>query len=249
MLSRLFDPLAVNYEPISAAILRRYRPAVQAMRSYHAHNVSGLDRVTPGVGTLLAINHSFATYDALLLCSAIVDATGVVPCALGDDLIFRTPGVRRFATRCGVVPASHENGMQLLAKGRMVVVAPGGMREALRPSDERYNIRWDRRKGFVRLALRAGSPIQLAACPNADRLYHVYENTLTKLAYRQLRVPVPLLRGWGPTWIPRPVQLTHIIDSPMHPDPIDEPHFEQQVDDWHQTIRHRMSELMTQAQS
>ena len=113
-----------------------------------------------------------------------------------------------------------------------------------RPSDERYRIRWDERKGFVRLALRTGAPIQLAACPDADRMYRVYENRLTKLAYKHFKVPMPLLRGWGPTLLPRPVQLVHVISELLQPEPLDEDRFEEQVDDWHATIVQRMNELM-----
>ena len=90
---------------------------------------------------------------------------------------------------------------------KCIAWSAGGMREALRPGDERYGVKWDKRKGFVRLSLRTGAPLVLAACPDADRLFHVYENRLTKLAYKRLHLPVPLVRGWGPTLLPRPVSL------------------------------------------
>ena len=195
------------------------------------NEVVGLDRIAPKSPALLAINHSLATYDTLLLCGVIIERLGRVPSGLGDRLIFKTPRLRRIATAAGIVEATHENGAELLRRNRLVIVAPGGMREALRQSDERYRVRWDRRKGFVRLALRTGAPIQLVACPNADRMYRVYESDLTKLVYKRLRAPVPLIRGWGPTLIPRPVKLLHLIGERMQPEALDEARFEEQVDD------------------
>lgn len=245
MSSILPDPheLPPNFDPAGRDVLEVLRPVVEAVQRYHRHEVLGLENVPKTGGVLFAVNHSFATYDGILLGKELIDH-GRVPSALGDDLIFRTPRLRRWARTLGIVPASHDHGEELLRRGRLVMVAPGGMREALRPSDERYRIRWDRRKGFVRLALRAGVPLQLAACPDADRLYHVYENALTKVAYQRFHVPVPLLRGWGPTLIPRPVRLVHVVSELLHPEPIDEARFEEQVDDWHATVVARMNELM-----
>ncbi|MCO4748040.1 MAG: acyltransferase family protein [Proteobacteria bacterium] len=244
----LRDPheLPPNFEPASDDLLERVRPLVEAIQRYHRHEVVGIENVPKEGGVLMALNHSFATYDGMLLAKELIDH-GRVPSGLGDDLIFRTPKLRRWASSLGIVPASHTHGEELLRRGRLVLVAPGGMREALRPSDERYNVRWGERRGFVKLALKAQVPIQLSACPDADRLYHIYENTLTKLAYHRLRVPIPMLRGWGPTLVPRPVRLVHVISEPLVPEALDEERFEEQVADWHSTVIARMSSLMEEA--
>lgn len=239
--------LKPNFEPAPTQMIERLKPFLLLGRRWHDHEVVGLDRIAPKSPALLAINHSLATYDTLLLCGVIIERLGRVPSGLGDRLIFKTPRLRRIATAAGIVEATHENGAELLRRNRLVIVAPGGMREALRQSDERYRVRWDRRKGFVRLALRTGAPIQLVACPNADRMYRVYESDLTKLVYKRLRAPVPLIRGWGPTLIPRPVKLLHLIGERMQPEALDEARFEEQVDDWHATVQKRMEALMLEA--
>jgi 1-acyl-sn-glycerol-3-phosphate acyltransferase len=237
----------VNYEPAPNEILEKLRPLLLLARAYHDHEVVGLEHVPTEGPVLMAVNHSLASYDIFLLCGVILDQLQRVPTALGDNLIFRTPTLRRMATAAGVVPANPINGEEVLRRGRLVIVAPGGMREALRPGEERYKLRWDRRKGFVRLALRSGSPIQLAACPNADRMYRVYENSLTKLAYKRFKIPLPFLRGWGPSLLPRPVKLVHLLSEPLHPEPVDEERFTEQVDDWHATVCARMEALMEEA--
>ena len=112
---------------------------------------------------------------------------------------------------------SPTNAKELLEKGELVAVAPGGMREALRPSSERYQILWEKRKGFARLAIKTGAPIVLAICPKADDLYEVYPSRLTKWAYQTFKVPVFLARGLGPSPIPRPVKLAHFVSKPIYP--------------------------------
>lgn len=193
------------------------RAALEPLRRMHRHTLRGVENLPAAGPAVVVLNHSLATYDLFLFGLAAYDATGRVPVALGDDLLFAVPGLDRLVWSLGIRPASHVHGHDLLRQGRLVGIAPGGMREALRPSTERYAVRWGKRLGFARLAVRAGVPVIPVACRAADDLYTVYDNPLTALAYRELRVPLPLVRGWGPTMLPRPVQLTHHVGAPILP--------------------------------
>jgi 1-acyl-sn-glycerol-3-phosphate acyltransferase len=217
-----------------------------ALRLYHRHSVVGLDNIPRSGPAIMALNHSFATYDGFLLGMAIYQHTRRLPAGLGDKLIFKIPGLAYFAETVGIHPANHENGAYLLDIGRLLAVAPGGMREALRPSSQRYQIRWDKRKGFIKLSIRSGAPIILAACPAADDLYSVYEWSGTKIGYKQLKVPVPLFRGLGLSLIPKPVKLTHAISPALWPPAYDKDHFDEQVDEFHRTVVDTMTRLMNQ---
>jgi hypothetical protein len=117
----------------------------------------------------------------------------------------------------GAVQGTKNQGKSLLERENLVAVAPGGMREALRPSKEKYKINWEDRTGFVSLALQTKSPVILAICPRADDLYKLYDNPITPLIYKHFRVPVFLARGLGFSPIPRPVQLTHFLSEPIEP--------------------------------
>jgi len=239
-----WNALPPNLDGAHPEVADRARPFARVLARYHRHEAVGLSNVPATGAALLAIHHSLATYDGLLLALAIEDATGRLPVGLGDDLLFRTPGLRHVVRGAGIVPANPDNGRALLSRGHLVAVAPGGMREALRPSDERYRVRWGRRKGFVRLAVETGTPVVLAACPAADDLYDVYETRLTKLAYKHLRVPIPFVRGLGPTWIPRPVKLVHHIAPPIVPPPFDPVVADEQVDAMHAEIVRTMAALI-----
>ena len=149
----------------------------------------------------------------------------------------------------GVVEGNMANAHQLLNDGHLVAVAPGGMFEALRSSSEKYEIRWDSRKGFCRLAMDTQSPVILAACPAADDLYTLYRNPFTEAIYHKFRVPLPMLRGVGPTLLPRPVQLTHELAGPFVP-PVwseDKAEDEAMLLRFHNTCIQEMLELMRMA--
>lgn len=211
---------------------------------YHRHTVKGLDLLPREGAWLMVTNHSLATYDGFLYGREVIRRLKRVPRGLGDKRIFQTPGLVDFAHRIGLVEASPTAGRTLLDAGHIVGVAPGGMKEALRPREERYEVRWDDRKGFVKLALRAGVPLVLSACPAADDLYDVYGSRLTDWVYEQIHMPVPFVRGLGPSLWPRPVKLTHFVAPPIVPPAHDHAHEVEQVDELHARTLATMLELM-----
>lgn len=225
---------------------RVVRALLEPLRKYHDHRVVGLEHVPQQGPVMVATNHSLATYDGFMLAVAIYEHTGRVPVALADDLFFRLPLLREWAQALGMLPASPENGEQLLRDGRLLYLAPGGMREALRPREERYRVKWMHRKGFARLALRVGAPVVLAACPASDDLFTVYSNSLTDLAYDYFKVPLPVFRGVGPLPLPRRVPLVHYLGAPVTPPEYDPESEEQQVEAFHGLLVDRMADLMRQ---
>lgn len=226
--------------------LEHLRWLFSALKRFHRYEVEGIEHIPQTGGALLVVNHSLATYDALLLGVEVLEQTGRMTRGLGDDLIFKVPWLRELASKMGLKPASPANGLDLLTDGALLGVAPGGMLEALRPSDEALELCWKDRKGFVRLALRAQVPILLAGCGAADRIYKVYRNPITEMGYRHFKVPLPLARGIGPTALPRPVRLKHRIAPPLvlpkaDPDP---EVFNAQVDAIHVKCVAIMEELL-----
>jgi 1-acyl-sn-glycerol-3-phosphate acyltransferase len=200
-------------------LLRKIKPFVDAMRRYHRHEVHGLERVPATGGCLLVVNRSLAPYDVFLLLSAIYDHNGRVARPLIDRELFRLPGLGPLLETFGGVEEREDKAEALLAAGELVCVAPGGMREALRPSTEKYRVYWHHRLGFTRLALQLQTPVVLGICPAADDIYHVHANFLTPLLYDTLRLPLPIARGIGMTFLPRPVRLTHFLSRPLKPSP------------------------------
>jgi len=144
-------------------VIEQLVPLIEALTTpWFAPVVQGLERIPAGPALFVG-NHSggFVTPDSYILFCALYRRFGVagVPYGLGHDLIFRVPGLGSAQALVGVVPAGHGNGLALLARGRKLIVYPGGDVETMRPWRDRYRIVFDGRTGYVRLALRAGVPI------------------------------------------------------------------------------------------
>ena len=211
---------------------------------YHQHSVVGMENIPASGGVLLAFSHSFATYDGFLTGYEIYKSTGRVPIALGDNLIFKTPILRQMAWDLGIRPGNHENGKAILQDGGMLLLAPGGMKESLRPQEQRYRVEWERRRGFVKLALRSQVPIVLVACGAADDLYTVKQSRLTSFAYERFRVPLPVIFGRAGSLFPKKIVLKAFVSEPFYP-PVHDPENEaSQVQAMHGPILEKMQELM-----
>ena len=195
---------------------------VNALRTYHRYRVQGLENLPAKGPALLVVSHSLATYDIALLGYTLFEETGRVVRSLADRLIFKIPPLAWVTSGLGGVQGDPRAAEGLLAAGEIVMVAPGGMREALRTAEHRYQISWDNRVGFARLAVRAQVPVILAACPAADDLYTLYPSRLTNFFLKRFHLPVPVMRGLGPSWVPRPVALTHYLSEPIAPPAVSE---------------------------
>jgi hypothetical protein len=220
---------------------------LRALRDYHRHEAVGWEHVPRRGGFIIAANHTFATYDSFLLAVPVYDDLGRVPNTIADRLLMRTPVVGSFFRDIGFVEGSRDDAVGLLKSGGILGLSPGGMREALRSSKEKYRIDWRGRTGFVWAAMLAGVPIVLAACPRGDDIYDVAELGLTRRAYERFKVPLALFRGVGPTLVPRPIKLWHVlsepITSPVPPDRVTK----EDVIAHHTLLSERMNRLMEEA--
>ncbi|MEZ4743583.1 MAG: lysophospholipid acyltransferase family protein [Bdellovibrionota bacterium] len=230
-------------------LIKKLLPLVKGLRHYHRHTVCGLNSIPEKGKVLLVVNHSLATYDIALLFHAIYQERGRLARALLDRLFYKIPYISEFMEATGGAIGNSNTAKKLLELGEIVAVAPGGMREALRPSSERYQIRWEKRTGFAKIAIETQTPVVIAVCPKADDMYEVYPNKLTKWAYQTFKIPVFLARGVGYTPIPRPVRLTHYLSEPIIPPQKrkDPEAFKKQVVAFHRKLETKAHKLIADA--
>ena len=143
--------------------ISRQLPHVEAALRYFAPEVRHEQRL-PATGSVLVVgNHSGLFYmpDMWATAVAVVRRRGLdsPSYGLGYDLLFAIPGVESVLRRFGALPASGLAAEQALGAGAAVLVYPGGDWEACRPWTQRHRVDLHGRKGFVRLALRAGVPV------------------------------------------------------------------------------------------
>ena len=124
--------------------------------------VRGLGNIPETGPVLLVGNHSGGnmTPDTTVFTLAFCAYFGVERpfYQLAHNLVLSMPGLS-FLRKYGTVAASPENAHKALEAGAALLVYPGGDWEVHRPSTDRNRVDFNRRKGFIRLALEHDVPI------------------------------------------------------------------------------------------
>ena len=120
------------------------------------------------------------------------------------DALMAIPGIGRYFRAMGVLPAAPDAIATALAEGRDVALWPGGEVDSLRPWVERDRANLAGRKGFVKMAIRAGVPIvPIATVGGADAMPVLIRGDGLSRALRldkllRLKVfPVAISLPWG----------------------------------------------------
>ncbi|GAA2136678.1 lysophospholipid acyltransferase family protein [Actinomadura napierensis] len=149
--------------------------------------------------------------------------------SLADHAHWRIPGWRTAMDMGGSVDGTRDNCRALLRDGQMVVVFPGGAREATRDRADRYRLQWEGRLGFARLAVEAGCQIIPFGSVGVEEMFTtvldagspllapVRPLARAVLGERGMRddVLMPVSRGIGPTPVPRPQRLYFGFGEPI----------------------------------
>ena len=120
------------------------------------------------------------------------------------DALMAIPGVGRYFRSMGVLPAAPDAIATALAEGHDVALWPGGEVDSLRPWSERDRANLAGRKGFVKMAIRAGVPIvPIATVGGADAMPVLIRGDRLSRALRldrllRLKVfPLAISLPWG----------------------------------------------------
>ncbi len=130
-------------------------------RVWYGLDVRGMHHIPAGPALLVG-NHNAGSMFLEGLGTAArcyLDAPDRPWHGLAHDAIIHLPAIGPVLYRMGALRASHQSADAAFARGRKVVVFPGGNREAYRPFSRRYRVEMGDRRGFVRLALRHRVPI------------------------------------------------------------------------------------------
>ena len=176
---------------------------------------AGIDKLPRGRALLVA-NHPFG-WDVAFAIAAIWEQTGRPVWVLGEHLWWEVPLLRRLASTVGIVDGTPDNTDRLLGEDQLVLVLPGGLREAVTPRELRYHLLWGHRYGFVKAALRNRAPMVPLAALGADELFDFFGNSYDR-GRRWLgakRFPIPLPTRILP--IPHRVRLRYVIGDPLPP--------------------------------
>jgi 1-acyl-sn-glycerol-3-phosphate acyltransferase len=124
--------------------------------------VHGLESFPRDRGVLTVSNHSggILTLDTLIFSTAFYDRFGYERpvLTLGHDSLFTGP-IGDWMSRIGLIPADRAAATEALQSGAVVLVFPGGIYDAYRPTFQENVIDFKGRTGYVTTALAARSPI------------------------------------------------------------------------------------------
>ena len=146
---------SLSFTRLLAGILR------PILKWYFRSEVRGFDNFPPGKALVVA-NHSggFFALDIQIFGVHFYERFGYgrPMYTLSHNLIF-TRINSWFLARTGFIRATHDNALQALRNGAVVVTFPGGDYDAYRPTFRQNVIDFAGRTGYVRTAVDAGAPL------------------------------------------------------------------------------------------
>jgi 1-acyl-sn-glycerol-3-phosphate acyltransferase len=205
--------------------IRERLPLMWLMASiWYRGEVRGLGNIPDSGPVLLVGNHSGGnmTPDTTVFTLAFNTYFGVERTfyQLAHNLVLSMPGLgslRKF----GTVAASPQNASKALDAGAALLVYPGGDYEVHRPTWQRNRVDFDRRKGFIRLALQQDVPIVPVVSIGGQEtaLFLTRGERLARLfaldrLFRLKVLPISLALPWGVNvgdmlgHIPLPAKIT-----------------------------------------
>jgi 1-acyl-sn-glycerol-3-phosphate acyltransferase len=232
------------YTPLPAEDIDRLTnqpPRVEAMRKAIFTMAGGLNSVVdlsriyvdglenlPADGRFLLVgNHTSAGWPEIVMTPYYVHRhLGVRVRGLADQRITAVKGLQRdLIEAVGAVPGQPDIGAELMRRDETILVFPGGGRDMLKFKGEEYQLQWEGRSGFARLAIAHDYPIVPVGLVGGDDVFHslVERNgtweRMTRTLGQRLHgfsgVGVPLIRGLGPTLLPRPQRMYLRFGQPM----------------------------------
>jgi 1-acyl-sn-glycerol-3-phosphate acyltransferase len=197
-------------------------PLVNLYRPY----IDGLENLPRDGRFLLVGNHTQFGTETLLIPYAVRREIGMRVRPLTDRRFGDMPRpVADLMAACGAVVGSPEAAGELMEHDEPVMVFPGGGREISKFKGEQYGLRWEGRAGFARVAIEHGYPIVPVALVGGDDVYvgvTTRDHWLGRLSQAvgekltgQRDMAIPLVRGVGPTLIPRPQRMYMRFAEPI----------------------------------
>lgn len=224
-------------------------PLIELTRPY----VDGLENL-PGDGRFLLVgNHTQASLETVMIPYFVRSALGVRVRPLADRQFGNMRGMAGdLLAAVGAIVGAPETARELMRHNETILVFPGGAREIAKFKGEENTLHWQGRSGFARLAAENDYPIVPAGLIGGDDMYRNLTTRggrwdrltrgLSEKFSGRADMPFPLMRGIGPTLIPRPQRMYLRFGAPIDtakPARISE-------DKWVATVKQRSQDALEQ---
>ena len=195
-------------------LLDRMGPLMDLYRPY----VDGLENLPRDGRFLLVGNHTQGGGEVLLIPYFVRREIGSRVRPLAERRMGDLPApMGDLIAAYGAVIGSPESASELMRHDETILVFPGGGREIAKFKGEENTLRWQGRAGFARVSVENGYPIVPVALIGGDDVYRSLITRTSLLGQLSLAaseklsgtsdMAPPLMRGIGPTLIPRPQRM------------------------------------------
>ena len=161
-------------------------------RKYFRVETSGIENIPEEGRALLVSNHSGQIpWDGSMIASAVLNEHpgGRLIRALFASWFPQLPVLSSMLIKMGQTLANEENGIRLLEQGEIVLVFPEGIKGISKLYKDRYKLARFGRGGFVRMALKTGTPIIPVSVVGAEETYITFRQT--RFFSKLLGYPLP----------------------------------------------------------
>lgn len=212
-----------NLQTTIFQVADRLDPIVDLCKPY----VDGLENLPRDGRFLLVGNHTaFGIAEIVMIPYFVHRELGVRVRGLANRGLAEQRGFSAdLLAAAGAVVGNQENGAELMRHDETLLVFPGGGREMPKFKGENYQLQWEGRSGFARLAIAHDYTIVPVGLVGGDDVFHSLverdsawgrvSGLVTKHVLRQPEVSIPLIRGLGPTLIPRPQRMYLRFGTPI----------------------------------
>jgi 1-acyl-sn-glycerol-3-phosphate acyltransferase len=197
-------------------------PLIELYRPY----VDGLANLPRDGRFLLVGNHTQAGTEVFLTSYFVRRELGVRVRPLAERGMGEARGLGRdLVAAYGGVVGHPDSARELMRHNETVLVYPGGAREIAKFKGEEYRLSWEGRSGFARVAIESDYPIVPVGLVGGDDVYQslfARDSTwgrlnlsLSERLSGRADMAMPLIRGVGPTLIPRPQRMYLAFGEPI----------------------------------
>ena len=183
------------------------------------HNIEfkGIEHLPKKGGALLVGYHGALPLDAYYFLAHCVLERRKLKLVV-DKFLYNAPGLRLLMKVLNLTPGTINGCVSALNDGEMLMIYPGGLRESLL-SDENYELIWNARQGFSRVALEADVPIIPFFTENIREAARSvkFSARLASWLYEKTRLPIIPIIGIFP------VELKMHLGRPLNFDDEEEP--------------------------
>lgn|GEM_PF-2925437 len=192
-------------------------------RRWFSYTVEGMEHLRTHECKIVVGYHGRPlAWDLFLLGAEIHREQGYLPLALVHYDFMKWPYLRWLTEGLDWSTGKGPTLDEAIAKGRHIILAPGGEREGLRPAWVRYRVQWSG-LGYLKLAISRGVEVLPVAASGVDGAYlGLNDSAETRTRLRRDKSKMALWAGLGPLGLypyspPFPTRVHQIVGPPVVP--------------------------------